>query len=220
MSAKENKAAKVVREKNWYRDKYEAIRVQRNIFSVIAAVSLSASLLAVFTLQQLTPLKSVEPFVVQVDERSGLTEIVDPTEQQKKKTDENLNNYFLWQFVRARETMDTIDNATRANVVRVMSAPDVNKKYIQDLSKIKNAQGILRTLSNPTVTYLVEKDKNVAQVRFNINEIYGLVNTNLNKIATIEFAYEPLNLTREERLINPLGFQVVKYRIDEEAVKR
>jgi len=220
MITKEEKEKKIAKEKNWYRDKYQTIVVQRNIFAVVTIVSMFSSLFAVFTVQQLTPLKSVEPFVIQVDEKSGLTEIVDPSADQKRTADENLNNYFLWQYVKARETLDTIDGATRANIVRVMSDPGVNAQYIQAMYKMRDQQSVTRVLRNATVTYLNENNKNVAQVRFQMNEMYGVINTDLNKIATIEFAYHKLSLTREERLLNPLGFQVIKYRIDEEAVKR
>lgn len=220
MITKEEKEAKNAKEKNWYRDKYQTIVVQRNIFAVVTIISLFSSLFAVFTVQKLAPLKSVEPFVIQVDEKTGLTEIVDPSAQQKRTADENLNNYFLWQYVKARETLDTIDGGTRANIVRVMSTPSINKDYIYAVTKIQDAQSITRILSNATVTYLNESKKNVAQVRFLMNERYGVISTDLNKIATIEFEYHKLNLTREERLLNPLGFQVVNYRIDEEAAKR
>ena len=67
-----------VQAKNWYKDKYQFVLVQRNILAVISVVALFCSAIAVFAVMRLTPQKSVEPFVIQIDEKSGIVERVDP----------------------------------------------------------------------------------------------------------------------------------------------
>jgi type IV secretion system protein VirB8 len=74
-------------------------------------------------------------------------------------------------------------------------------------------------LSDPTITYLNDPERKVAQVRFLVEETFKDVKTRYPKIATIEYVYYDLDLKRGERLINPLGFQVLSYRLDEEVVQ-
>src|SRR5579864_3828195 len=65
-------------QKNWYKDRYQYVLVQRKILTVITVLSLICTLAVVILISQLTPLKSVEPFVIEVDQKSGITQTVDP----------------------------------------------------------------------------------------------------------------------------------------------
>ena len=38
-----------------------------------------------------------------------------------------------------------------------------------------------------------------------------------NKIAVVEFKYIPMELTEKDKDINPLGFQVTGYRVDDDS---
>ncbi len=232
MVTKEEKEARIAKEKNWYRDKYQTILVQRNIFAIVTIVSLFTSLVAVFAVQRLAPLKSVEPFVIQVDEKSGMTEVVDPSTRTTMQAAESLDNFFIWEYIKARETYDLIDNNNIRDIVRVMSTPEVFADYRRTVSAqnplsaaAKLGSEGYRHVDNATITYLKEvnkrkKDKKVAQVRFQMTENYKGSQTVMSKIATVEYDYMLLELTRNERLMNPLGFQVVSYRLDEEATQK
>lgn len=230
MATKEEKDARIAKEKNWYRDKYQTILVQRNIFAIVTLVSLFTSLAAVFAVQRLAPLKSVEPFVIQVDEKSGLTEVVDPATRTTKQAAEALDNFFIWEYVKARETYDRMDQNHLRAIVRVMSDPDIFEQYRKEVSPqnplspaAKLGEDGTRVLDNATITYLkgevdeLKKEKKVAQVRFQMVETFKGFPTVMSKIATVEYDYYLLELTRNERLTNPLGFQVLGYRLDEEA---
>lgn len=214
--------------KSWYSDKYQSVLVQRNIFAVITLVSLLTSLVAVFAVQRLAPLKSVEPFIIQIDEKSGITEVVDPVTRNELSSKEALDNYFVWQYVRARETYDVTDNRTNREVVRVMSERDVYDVYHEQTSPQTpgspyNRLGEIgqRVCSDPVITYLEENGKQVAQVRFVVTErIRVEAPFEYNKIATLTYDYVSLDLQRRERLINPLGFHVLSYRLDDATVQK
>ena len=53
-------------------------------------------------------------------------------------------------------------------------------------------------------------------LRFSINETSGSKNI-FHKIAIIEFQYIPMKLKGEEKDINPIGFQVTGYRVDDDS---
>lgn len=214
--------------KNWYTDKYQSVLVQRNIFAVITLVSLLTSLIAVFAVQSLAPLKSVEPFVIQIDEKSGVTEVVEPVTREELSATEALDNFFVWQYVRARETYDAADSARNRDIVRIMSHPDVYAVHRFEASpqapeSAYNRLGKIgtRVCSDPVITYLEEEGKKVAQVRFVVTErIRAEAPFEYNKIATLEYDYVTLELSRRERLINPLGFRALTYRLDDATVQK
>lgn len=53
-------------------------------------------------------------------------------------------------------------------------------------------------------------------LRFSINETAGNRLT-FNKIAVVEFDYIPMELTENDKDINPIGFQVTGYRVDDDS---
>jgi type IV secretion system protein VirB8 len=52
-------------------------------------------------------------------------------------------------------------------------------------------------------------------VRFSINEISGDKKV-FNKLALVDFQYVPMELVDADRDINPVGFQVNGYRVDDD----
>src|SRR5712671_751378 len=88
-------------EKNWYKDRYQHVLVQRKILSAIALAALACTLVAVAYSAYLTPLKTVEPFVVQVDQKSGIVQMVDPLTVPELTANEAVNNYFIVQYIRS-----------------------------------------------------------------------------------------------------------------------
>ena len=53
-------------------------------------------------------------------------------------------------------------------------------------------------------------------LRFSINETSGAKKV-FNRIAVVEFKYIPLALTESDKDINPVGFQVIGYRVDDDS---
>lgn len=215
--------------KNWYSDKYQSVLVQRNIFAVITLLSLLTTLVAVIAVKSLSPLKSVEPFVIQIDEKTGLTEVVEPLSRSKLvSANEVVDNYFVWQYIRARETYDIPDYSRNVQIVNMMSHNKVYSSYVNEISPNNPQSAVarlgkkgVRTVENPVIIYLPNKlGKRMAQVRFQISESQrGERAVPYQKIVTMEFTYADIELTRAQRFINPLGFQVISYRIEDATVR-
>lgn len=211
--------------KNWYTDRYQVVVVWRNILAVITLISLGVSLVAVLAVRGLAPLKTVEPFVIQVDDKTGITQVVNPLSDQELMANEAVKNFFVIQYVRSRETYDVGNLEYDYNVVRVMSDPDfVYPQFLQERSQ-DNADSPTNRLQSygtrrvkfKSISYI---NPNVAQVRLQITERLGSNTTVMNKIALVTFEYTNLELTPEERNINPLGFIVTNYRLDEDTLQR
>jgi type IV secretion system protein VirB8 len=211
-------------DKNWYKDRYQYVLVQRKLLTVITVMSLICTLATVIVISQLTPLKTIEPFVIQVDQKSGITQTVDPLTVKELTANEAVNNYFIVQYIRARETYSTTDIARNYNLVRIMS--ESKKVYSQFVSEAdpnnprSNAARLgnigERTVKFKSITYL---NPQLAQVRLLIEE-RGSVMLAQHKIALVAFEYVKLSLTIEERYLNPLGFRVTDYRVDEDVLQK
>lgn len=219
-----SKKQKDIEDKNWYRDRYQYVLVQRKLLSLITVVSLICTLTTVVVIAQLTPLKTVEPFVIQVDQKSGVTQTVDPLTVPELTANEAVNNFFIVQYIRSRETYSVADLAKNYNIVRIMS--ESNKVYPEFIAQAdpnnpqSNAARLgstgVRTVKFKSITYL---NPQLAQARLLIEE-KGEGYHQEHKIALVAFEYIKLNLTNEERYINPLGFRVKDYRLDEDVLQK
>lgn len=221
--------------KNWYGDRYQFVVVQRNMLALITLLSLLCSIAATFSISQLAPLKAVDPFVIQVDQKSGVTQVVDPLKAHDLTANEAVNHYFIVQYIRARESfVDSPEhNKFNYNVVRVLSdSKKVFPAYALQMKlnnpnsiPIRLGQGGSREVHINSIQFLDKQDLPFGeesrryQVKVLINEnVSGHLPQALQRVILIEFKYTDLELTTEERYLNPLGFYVLSYRVDEDNV--
>jgi type IV secretion system protein VirB8 len=210
--------------KNWYKDRYQYVLLQRKILTIVTILSLVCTLATVIVISQLTPLKTIEPFVIQVDQKSGVTQTVDPLTVKELTANEAVNNYFIVQYMRAREKYNINDLAQNYNLVRIMS--ESKKVYPQFVSEAdpnnprSNAARLgsfgERTIKLKSITYLSPQ---LIQVRFMTEEKGGTGGIQ-HKIALLSFEYVKMSLTTDERYLNPLGFRVTDYRVDEDVITK
>ena len=82
----------------------------------------------------------------------------------------------------------------------------INPRYLGDFSKI-----------NVRITSIQFLDFNTAKIRFIQQTIVKKKETKVNKVVDIKFHYSPdMNISMEDRLINPLGFQASQFLITDE----
>jgi type IV secretion system protein VirB8 len=212
-------------DKNWYKDRYQHVLVQRKVLTLITLLSLICTLVTVVMIAYMTPLKTVEPFVIQVDQKSGITQTIDPLTVKELTANEAVNNFFIVEYIRSRETYNINDLARNYNVVRIMSEPSRVYGDFTSRADPNNPQSNAarlgsvgtRTVQFKSITYL---NPQLAQARILVEEKSGTGYTQSNKIALIAFEYIKLSLTNEERYINPLGFRVTDYRVDEDVLQK
>ncbi len=237
--ASNKKDSSGIDKKNWYNDRYESVSVQRNFAAVISLLALILSVISAFSISQIAPLKSVEPFVIEVDQKTGITQVVDPIKVKELTANESVNQYFIVQYARARESfLGSPDrNYFNYNLVRVLSTPQIFYAYQQEIALsnpnspgMRLGSGGSREIHIESVKSLDKADKRgKAQegddsirylVKCRITEkTKGSPNDKtMQKLIFIEFKYADLDLTTEDRFSNPLGFQVTAYRVDDDSV--
>lgn len=211
----------VAEARNWYSERYESVVVQRNLLLLLTCVMLLTILIGVFMVGQVTLSKSVDPFVIEVEQRSGITNVVNPLSRQDLLTDEALKTYFIMKYLRAREAYSSIDyEYNYSTILRLLSSREIYQAFKKSLSPdnprnplVMYGSQIETTIKVRSIQFL--EGGKTAQVRFTIVESKGL---RYDKIATLNFAFIQMEMTTEERYVNPLGFQVTGYRVDDETL--
>ncbi|MCC2646159.1 MAG: hypothetical protein K0R02_224 [Rickettsiaceae bacterium] len=207
--------------KNWYSERYDRVIVQRNIFFLLLLFCLSLVLISIFAISRISTSKSFEPFVIQIEENTGVAKIVNPASSEILSGNEALAQYFIKKYISARETYNPVDFGTYSRqVVRLLSSQAVFWQYLGFLRDEKNNFAV--KYNDKNTTYLrvkswskLDNGGNKYMVRFSIHETAG-TRSIFNKIVVVEFKYSPMSLKDDDRDINPVGFQVIGYRVDDD----
>lgn len=208
---------------SWETDRVHAEQKSRRTAWRIAGVSLALSCLAVSAVAVLVPLKTVEPYVIRVDNTTGVVDIVHSLKGGDTTYNESINKYFAQVYVRAREGYfrETADVSYRT--VGLLSGHVEQQRYF-DYFNPKNSQSPLVVYGkyakvNITVKSTSFIKPNVALVRFVKEIVRGPDKPELSHWAsTITFKYVGAPMSDGDRAINPLGYQVTDYRTDPESL--
>jgi type IV secretion system protein VirB8 len=208
----------VSNESNWYSDRYESAITQRNILIILLLFSFLAVVGSVIAVGKISTSKSFSPFVIQIEERTGAAKVVNPSNSNLLSGNESLNRYFIKKYLTARETYNPVDfelNVKR--VVRLFSAQGVYRDFISYITNPAYDPSIIYSQSNTTSIKVKSFSKLGEQyfVRFSINEISSQKRS-FDKIATLTINYVAMELSDDDRDINPVGFQVTGYRVDDD----
>ncbi len=209
--------------RTWEYDRMRAAIQSKRLAWGVAAGACTLAVASVAAVAMLSPLKTVEPYVIRVDKSSGETQVVTALRGPQPRTYEDaVNRYFISQYVRLREGW--LNDAARENAYTVMLTSDQaeSARYLNSVqannrnapSNIYGDKGFV-SISIRTISFL---SPTVAQVRFTKIITFGQntpVAQNWNAIMTFRYTTAPEH--EKDRIINPLGFQVVNYRSDPEA---
>lgn len=217
----QNKDEKKALSRDWYYDRYEGLIVQRNILFVFAILAIIASMVSVFYVSKVTMSKNIEAMVIEVEDKSGITNIVNPATDNSWTANKVMAEYFLTMYLRARETYNVVNFTYNYNTaVRLLSTMQVYtqfKEYINNPSVnpvtkyANNNSTILQIRSIQHLENSPNGDHN-AQIRFSVIETAGNKNQ-YNKIVSILWNYTTMQMNYDDRMVNPLGFQVKFYSV-------
>lgn len=210
--------------KSWEQDRLLAARRSQRLAWTVAAGAGLLAVAAVTAVATLTPLKTVEPYVVRVDRSTGAVEVMTGLKGGKDLTyEEAVTKAFLATYVRARETW--LPPAAEANFrqVSIMSTPPEQQRWADAFRPTNPASP--QIVWGPAAEAQVEIravsfiSPKVADVRFHRTVRRGAQVTESDWIATLAFTYTRAPMAEADRLRNPLGFQVTSYRADPEVVR-
>lgn len=211
--------------RSWEKDSRRKEIKSRRLAWTVCGVSLVLNVAAIGAIAALTPLKTVEPFVITVDRSTGATEVTTALTGDKKVTyNEAVSKYFLAQYVRVRESWVPAAAAENFNSVAILSQPKEQTRYQAQFDRKNPASPQVlygpRAIVEAAVRSITFVNAKVAQVRFTRTvrpDVGDVVATNW--IATITFDFTTAPMSEGDRYRNPLGFQVATYRVDPEVVQ-
>lgn len=193
------------------------------LISFVAIFIASLSLIAVVLL---TPLKTIEPYVIRVDNTTGMVDILTLLDEKEITQNEALDKYFISQYIKAREGYYYELLNQDYLLTQLMSSENVANEY-RALYEGDNARDqILKNSNEVSVQILsvVLGESNgvkTSTIRANITtkNLSSRGTSQATKVITLSYDYTIGKASEENRLLNPLGFKVLTYRIDNEVEK-
>jgi type IV secretion system protein VirB8 len=213
-----------VEAESWAKDKQDRLRSSQKLAWTIALGAAAVAVLEAIALIVLMPLKTVEPYTLLVDRHTGYVQAVSPLEPGQITADNALTQSFLVQYVTARESFDADLLQANYRKVGLWSAETARETYVASQQATNPDSPLARY---PRTTVLETRVKsvspvadNVAMVRFETQrrDAGGATEPVRAWVAIIRYRYSGEAMTVEDRFVNPLGFQVVHYRRDAEAL--
>ncbi|MBZ9747666.1 type VI secretion protein [Mesorhizobium sp. CO1-1-7] len=186
------------------------------LFASIAALALLALVLMV-------PLKSFEPYVVEVDRNTGYIEVKSGLTRTSDLTgQEAVTQANVVRYIRNREGYDPFAIDEYFGIAALLSTDEAARDLQMQFSAA-NAQNpakiygrLKRVLVDiKSVTF---PNASTAIVRFSTTEKSETEAIHRHWISVVRFRYTESPLKNEWRFENPLGFQVYSYRRDQETV--
>jgi len=210
---------------DWEASRVLAIEKSERRAWTVAFCAVGMAAVALAAVAMMMPLKETVPYVIRVDNTTGVPDIVTAIKDKAVTGDEVMDKYWLAQYVRARETYDWYTLQRDYDTVGLLSSANVGQGYAQlfegkDALDKQYGKSVRATVD---IVSLVPTGKNTGTVRFikttkRIDQ-EGSPGTTTKWVATVAYEYRNAALIKESaRLVNPLGFQVLTYRVDPEMV--
>ncbi|TCV94761.1 type IV secretion system protein VirB8 [Luteibacter rhizovicinus] len=205
----------------WEADEIARIRLSERRAWRFAALGMGAGVVGCIAVALLTPLKTVEPFIVRVDRTTGAADIVTRIDERTVTFDEAIDKYFLARYVNYREEYAEAAAYPNYRAVKVMSGDVAGRAYVRQVDP-KNPNSPSRVYGKDggvevAVRSIAFLTKGVAQVRFSRKEHGGPASAKESHwIATITYIYRNAPIDAQTQLVNPVGFHVTDYRLDPE----
>lgn len=209
--------------RSWSDDRNEALARSRRTAWVVAAVAAGIAALEALVLVAMMPLKTVEPYTVLVDRNTGFAQVLEGGGVPQVAGRTALTHSLLAQYVVARESFayDNIQDQYRKTAL--WSDDQARREYLA-LMASSNPRSPANQVGrgarlDTTIESVSLSGVNTALVRFYTQRIEPGQPGGERQywVAYLRFRFSGEPMAIEDRLVNPLGFQVVEYRRDQEA---
>ncbi|WP_278976989.1 virB8 family protein [Oligella urethralis] len=217
------KGQKFIQEaKEFERTRIDSIKRSNKIAWRITAAAVAISVMSVGAVMMLSPLKTVEPFLLRVDNNTGAVDMVTMLKESETSYGEVTDKYWLGQYIKHREGYDWWTVQSNYDASMLLSGPNEQKIIGDFFASPAAPYKVFKELYRVDIKILsISWVGDVAQVRFekkvvSLNESQATPAQPQRLIATIGYQYLNSPQQQADRLINPLGFQVMSYRVDPE----
>ena len=209
---------------SWSEDRLAAAERSLRIAWLVAGGAALIALVLAFALVALIPLKRDVPYTLLVDLQTGYVQALHPFDGETVTADSALTRSFLVQYVIGREGYDVDSLQEDYRKVGLWSADQAREDYMALMrpSNPLSPQASLprRSTVDVQVRSVSSLSPNTAMVRFSTvrTDPGARAQTAQHWAAVVSYRYTNAEMSAEDRLTNPLGFQVIRYRRDAETL--
>lgn len=206
----------------WENDVIRSVKRSRAVAWIIAAISVVLTALAMACLAILLPLKSFEPYVIEVDKTTGFMEIKRPLAEGDLTQNEAITRMNIVRYLRARETYDPASVQQNFDLAQMLSTGDAGRDLLSLYSPSSPSNPVnlygRETRVLPSIKSIQIPNNRTAIVRFSTQRIGQDSGAEEHWVALMHFRYTREPQSNEWRFDNPLGFQIIDYRRDQESL--
>lgn len=204
--------------RSWALDRSDALSKWARAGWIVAGIATTVAVLEAFALMSLAPLKTVVPYTLLVDRTTGYTQMLEGEHPQTTKADAALTKSLLAQYVTARESYDINSIKDQFRRVGLWSAGEARRDYLA-LIPASNPESPINVyprgaLVDANVSSADVASRGEARVRF-IIETRDAPSAEPERtwwVAEIGYYFTKEPMSAGDRLVNPLGFAVTRYR--------
>jgi len=203
---------------SWAAQQRENTRFMGRIAWIVAGAATLVAALEAIALVTLTPLKTVVPYTLLVDRQTGYVQALKPLEREVIAPDRALTRSLLAQYVIARESFDIDTLRDDYRRVVLSSADEARDRYIASMQSTNPASPLStmprRALVQVQIASVNSLNDSTALVRFitTRTDPGGQPMPPQHWASVLSWRYSSESMSDADRLSNPLGFQVVRYR--------
>lgn len=207
---------------SWEAELYRKERRSRRIAWIVATIAGASTLLSLSALNLLVPLKQFEAVVVIADKTTGFVEVARSLDESKLSENDAVKTANVVRYIRARETYDPRalkDNYDLAQLYSTGQA-SIDLRHEFEPSNPQSKDKVLgrETRIAVTIKSVSFLNSSTATVRFSTETRRDNTLRREHWVSVVRFRYTTAPLKNEYRFDNPLGFQVLEYRRDQESL--
>jgi len=213
---------------SWEADKLRDALKQNTYLRWVVVGMLAVLACLAWAIKGLTPLKTVQPYVVRVDSSTGIVDVV-PTYTGEAEVQELVTRHLLTHYQTARERYFYAIAETDYETVGAFNNAKLNDEWALAWQEVNPESPLVKYKDGTTVTVhiqgitFLELDsgaKDTAQIRFTTETRKGgSGNPQITHwLSTIKYAYGEPSKDGKERSLNPMGLRITSYRKEPEII--
>ena len=202
----------------WGHDRVRALEGSRRTAWIVAGIATALVALLALAIFAMLPLKTVVPYTLLVDRQTGFVQTLKPLDAQQVAPDAALTQSFLVQYIIAREEFDIDTVQADYRKVALWSVDSARSDYLSAI-QIGNPDSPLVRLPRSAILETRIRSVSalgdrVALVRFETarRDRGGIAQVPQAWVAIVHYRFSNTPMSVEDRYLNPLGFQVLRYR--------
>jgi len=207
---------------DWEYETYLRLKQSKRRAWVVAGVACSVAVLSLLALVLVLPLKEFAPYVVTVHDDTGYLEVTRGLAPGDLSEDEAVTSANIVRCLTAHETFDATDYRENYDYVSLCMADQALENYRRTFTNDHPENPIQLYGYDTTVRVQIKSlqllTEETAQVRFQTIKTTAGRDTIDHWVAVLTFRYVQKPTALADRFQNPLGFQITRYRRDQELV--